>query len=328
MSGSSMMTSLPAATGTRLDSGCKHIQQCRVSQDHLARLATDGQEGLRRHKLQFAVHKDELVLGVGKNWNNAVPVNGNSAYPRVLSNLGDENADKWVAKLIKYVYHNTTSLSMRAALVDAINEGRAASWARAPGRDLFFAFAEGDPAHMAFHKDGAATRLFDCFPVGYANTLGYAHREIGDTMTSVMIGGLRTIQNGDFEMKAGDLVQWYWPFERDCFTSSGTRKPPSIVPAPWGLGAVVQFLNCDPGQNDPDTVAFPGEAAAKRKRFFERQYGNAKDGKHDKLVPFVKPYRMDDVNPRTYDGYRVFGYALCDARAHEAVDIKIQRQSL
>ena len=31
----------------------------------------------------------------------------------------------------------------------------------------------------------------------------------GDTMVTVMIGGLRTVMNGDFEVFTGDLIQWY-----------------------------------------------------------------------------------------------------------------------
>jgi len=54
------------------------------------------------------------------------------------------------------------------------------------------------------------TAMYDYYPVGYANTLGYAHPNSGDTMTTVMIGGLRTVLNGDFEIFAGDLVQFYW----------------------------------------------------------------------------------------------------------------------
>lgn len=50
----------------------------------------------------------------------------------------------------------------------------------------------------------------DYFAVGFSNTIGYAHANTGDTMTSVMIGGLRTVKNGDFEIFPGDLVQFYW----------------------------------------------------------------------------------------------------------------------
>jgi hypothetical protein len=57
---------------------------------------------------------------------------------------------------------------------------------------------------------GHLKMMYDYFAVGYANTLGWAHSNTGDTMTSVMIGGLRTVMNGDFEIFAGDLVQFYW----------------------------------------------------------------------------------------------------------------------
>ena len=50
----------------------------------------------------------------------------------------------------------------------------------------------------------------DYYAVGFANTIGYAHPNTGDTMTSVMIGGLRTVMNGDFEIFPGDLIQFYW----------------------------------------------------------------------------------------------------------------------
>lgn len=52
--------------------------------------------------------------------------------------------------------------------------------------------------------------MSDHFAVGFSNTVGYAHPNTGDTMTSVMIGGLRTVMNGDFEIFPGDLVQFYW----------------------------------------------------------------------------------------------------------------------
>ena len=69
--------------------------------------------------------------------------------------------------------------------------------------------------------------MYDYFTVGYANTLAYAHANSGDTMTSVMIGGLRTVMNGDFEIFAGDLVQFYW-----CVLFCRARPPPDRFPSP------------------------------------------------------------------------------------------------
>ena len=37
MSSLGLMPSLAQSTSTSLDSGCKHIQQCRVSQDHMVK---------------------------------------------------------------------------------------------------------------------------------------------------------------------------------------------------------------------------------------------------------------------------------------------------
>lgn len=60
--------SLAQATNTRLDSACKHIQQCRVSTDDMMRFTQNNQVELQRNKYRYCVHKDELVVGVGKAW--------------------------------------------------------------------------------------------------------------------------------------------------------------------------------------------------------------------------------------------------------------------
>jgi hypothetical protein len=136
-----------------------------------------------------------------------------------------------------------------------------------------------------------------------------------------MIGGLRTVMNGDFEVFTGDLIQWYWPFERDCFMRNGRRKPRV-------MHAATRFpvLQQDPARItlnaawslDPETV--------KRKNFFDQQYGDRKG--RQKHVPLIKPYKRDDEEPRIYDWYRVFAVALCSARPRERVDIRIARQAL
>ena len=59
--------SLASATGTRVDSACKHIQQCRVSFDHMLDFVENAHE-LERNKMQYCVHKDEMVVGVSRPW--------------------------------------------------------------------------------------------------------------------------------------------------------------------------------------------------------------------------------------------------------------------
>jgi hypothetical protein len=60
--------SLAQATNTRLDSACKHIQQCRVSTDDMTRFVLEDNEELQRNKYRYCIHKDEMVVGVGRPW--------------------------------------------------------------------------------------------------------------------------------------------------------------------------------------------------------------------------------------------------------------------
>ena len=80
--------SLASATATRVDSACKHHQQCRISYDHMLDFVGSAVE-LERDKMLYCVHKDELVVGIGRPWiHERVRKLPLSAYPRVLSALG------------------------------------------------------------------------------------------------------------------------------------------------------------------------------------------------------------------------------------------------
>lgn len=168
--------------------------------------------------------------------------------------------------------------------------------------------------------ESSVSSIHDFVTVGYSNTMGWAHAHLGDTMTSVMIGGLRTVLNGDFDIFCGDLVQWYWPFERECFVRDGSRKKIKFAAAGDSHGC----LQIDPAaangefQKDKDTMS--------RKHFYDQQYGQKKGT--EKVVALIKPYKRDDESPRIYDWYRVFAVALCSARPRERVDIRISRQAL
>ncbi len=52
----------------------------------------------------------------------------------------------------------------------------------------------------------------------------------GDTVASVLVGGMVTVQNGHFTMHTGDQVQWYFDFEKEKFdhtnrNTMGCRLP-------------------------------------------------------------------------------------------------------
>jgi len=330
MSTLGLMPSLAQSTSTHLDSACKHIQQCRVSQDHMMKFlkSSDSADELIRNKYRYCVHKDELVLAVGKSWakDKSDKKFQNNAYPRVVSNLGgmadpDGKDDSYEVRLIKLMYHNATSIPERDDILRKFQNCDPADFPAARGQTYL---GDADVRSGRMPWEANVSRLHDFVTVGYSNTLGWAHAHTGDTMTSVMIGGLRTVMNGDFEVFTGDLIQWYWPFERACFLRNGRRKP-----------RAVDGTNNPELQVDPCTVDGTGggdvnwnldKDSLQRKNFFDQQYGDRKG--IGKTVALVKPYKRDDKEPRVYDWYRVFAVALSSARPREKVDIRIARHAL
>ena len=316
--------SIGAVTGTRVDTSCRHNQQCRVSTDDMLQFTIPqrDQDELQRQKYRYCIHKDEFVVGIARPW---VPGEArkrvNNAYPRVISNLGSlqmSNEGKYILMMIKYMNHYARSIAERKKIIDWFRAGGPAG--TVSGYAYFINPIDLHDLSKYIHV------MSDMIPVGYANTIGYAHPNTGDTMVTVNIGGLRTVQNGDFEVFTGDIIQWYWPFELDCFKPNGERKkyvdewngdvPPNISPS-----------------YDPDTKQVTDfntrsldPAADTRRDFAARQYGQPAD--RPKVVARIKPYWRDDVNPRIYDAYRVFAVAISCARPHEPVDIKISRQAV
>jgi len=60
--------SLAQATNTRVDTACRHMQQCRVSTDDMLRFVKNDRDELERNVFRYCVHKDEIVVGIGRPW--------------------------------------------------------------------------------------------------------------------------------------------------------------------------------------------------------------------------------------------------------------------
>ena len=267
----------------------------------------------------------------------------NSAYPRVISNLGglSDSPETYVAiNMIRFMNHYARTLRERKLIIEFFKRD-----VHTPAR--YRSDPEGAPGAFttlantecqAFKSNGGKLgtlpfmgMMYDYFTAGYANTIGYAHPNTGDTMTSVMIGGLRTVMNGDFEIFAGDLVQFYWCFEKDDFTPDGRRKPYFDI---WDKDIP---QNVDPSITEnhsrgPKRDSHGRETwemrpdAQLRQAHYNLSYGQRPD--RMKVVAKIKPYMPDEENPRLNDWYRVFGTAIASARPNEMCDIKISRQSM
>jgi hypothetical protein len=335
--------SLASATNTRLDTSCRHHQQCRVSTDDmlLYTFPPMDQEELQRHKYRYCIHKDEFVVGIGRPWvSNKTKKRTNNAYPRVISNLGQlsmDNEGRLPLKLIAYMNHYARTLQEKRDIIEWFNhpELRVDDVLEGEGDSLvvgekYYAFTRDEREKIPEWLGIMADQI----PVGFAQTLGWAHPNTGDTMVTVMIGGLRTVMNGDFEVFPGDIIQWYWPFEKDCFHSDGRRKP---YINGWQMKEYADRVIAVPPNIAPQVTIGQGgmsvrgveldSSATTREQFHSRAFGNVSDSK-TKLVARVKPYFRDDDNPRIFDAYRVFAVAIAAARPHEMLDIKISKQSV
>jgi len=145
----------------------------------------------------------------------------------------------------------------------------------------------------------------------------------GDTVASVLVGGMVTVQNGHFTMHTGDLVQWYFDWERPEFQHdnkhNGRRHPVRPVHA------------ADPRNR-------------KRERYMdERLYGNSSSvgrssgAKNPSTVARIKSYRMYAPGPAAAenvlmqdhygDKTRVFAKCISGGRAFDLVDIMLMTQS-
>ena len=263
----------------------------------------------------------------------------NSAYPKVVSNLGslaDLPKTRVAINMIRFMNHYARTIRERAKIIEFFRSDRYMVATRQVG-----GAAVPLPNMEAFQNiDGLGSMgtkallgmMQDYFAVGYANTLGFAHANSGDTMTSVMIGGLRTVQNGDFEIFPGDLVQFYWSFERDDFEQDGRRKeyidiwngetPGNVDPSAKETGP---SRKRDASGQLVSSWQVPADASI-RQAHYNLSYGQRAD--RMKIVAKIKPYFRDDRNPRLMDWYRVFGIAIASARPNEMCDIKISRQSM
>jgi hypothetical protein len=264
----------------------------------------------------------------------------NAAYPRVISNLGallDKDDTKVAVTMIRFMNHYARNIRERQSIIDFFKKDEYVGPAFFVGTRRTARNPAANAAAFADRDGKLGTSRFmnimsDHFTVGFANTLGYAHANSGDTMTSVMIGGLRTVINGDFEIFAGDLVQFYWTFEKDDFEQDGHRKeyldiwegstPRNLDPS-FNLKATrKRDVNGNPVWSSWQTP----EDAQIRQAHYDLSYGQRRD--RQKIVAKIKPFFRDDKNPRLMDWFRVFGVAIASARPNEMCDIKIGRQSM
>lgn len=337
------LPSLGSATGTRVDSAAKHIMACKVDSRLLAAWLPDRSQDaasmMHNHKLTYCMHKDEIVLNTGKKADGQSDTTV-KAYPMVVTTVGDMHAKTQELLRILYRQHSASDFFLvQSHMHPNSNYDLNAMLNIAP-------VAEPEKIMPVLAQ---IKSLPDFHCQGVALGQAWASYMSGDTVASVLVGGMATVQNGHFAMHTGDLVQWYFDFEAGEFEEGnrpehGRRLLPRA--APVGGAALLMINAIAPG------AAAHNVGGVKRKDYMdERLYGSsgsmgrAVGMKKPGTVARIKSYKMRNFtlpaaggphapNAQTIlgdhygDKTRVFAKCISGGRPFDQVDIMLMTQSL
>ena len=318
-----MATSLASSVGTRVESASRHMLQCRVHKDRYLSWGQDN-ETLRRNKHQFSMTKDELVVDSASS---LFPAGDHICkqphpYPRVVTTwrglhfaqmtiycmLMDQDLEKYF-EVLSYIntppIWNEQVIETEQEIIENLDKVKLDEVAY--------------PAQMIAKVSRGLLKKYklplhvipDFRAMGYSVGTAYAHEYNGDTIASVMIGGLVTVQNGKYPMHTGDPVCWYVQhLEEVCFDDNGIRIA-------YGNGTKLLMMSLV----HRDTRDKPTGKQAHSMR--NSGFGDA-SLKDNVFLP--KPFFYE--NHSLGDVQRTFAKCLSSAAPYEKVDIMIASQSI
>jgi len=301
---------LATATGTRIDSAAKHQIAVRASYEHLLSWVGYEQIALQKEKHAFSIAKDDITIGVSKPIRKNENGRGNQrnkAYPSVVSTLA--RMEQPAKNYLIYLFHNPRTFQDRDTFIKHV-EKKPEAW---------------DPTMTEVAKKQIA-EMPEFYFVGVSVGFAYPHPISGDNVCTSMIGGLRTIMNGAFEVDTGDMIQWYWSAETNCFDSNGRRLDQIQERRSQGVST---WLQTNDRASSVDNT--------RRKAMYERGNGVFTNSQTDgnvvfgakKEIAFPKSLRSArDGSLVIGDRMRVFARAMSGARPYEMVDVMIGRQSM
>ena len=296
---------IASATGPRVDSSARHQIPVRASYEHLLSWVGYDQALLQKDKHAFSVAKDDITIGVSKPVRKNESGRGNhrnKAYPAVVTTLA--HMETPAKNYLVALFHNPINFQERDSLIRFV-ERRPEVW---------------DPNMSEIAKKQIA-EMPEFYFVGVSVGFAYPHQLSGNDSCTTMLGGMRTIMNGAFEIDPGDEIQWYWEAETSCFDAKGRRYDPIADQRSQGITLFLQAHHQELSRD-----------GARRKVAQERGNGILEDGSTfggKREVAFPKAVKAArDGKIRIADNLRKFGRAITGAGPFEMVDIQISRQSM
>ena len=307
------MPGIAAATGTVLDSAAKHTMACKVDEEKMHVFAEA--DNITNNKHKYCVNRHELVLNTGNAWKTRSG-SVSSAYPLIVSNMGDLHED--VKLFVKAAYASLqTAKDLRPTL-------------------KFLNDTKPTEAKDAKIKNQLTTLPF-CHVQGYSLGVAYANHRQGDIVCAVQVGGMVSVRNGHFPCNTGDMVQWYFDWEKDMFyavaegmdNEAGQRKEQAalrtVIMTAGNADYATRKLNVNNALAAAPAAGANRQQAA-RQGFAARELGMS-NGKIN--VPYPKPYVVSKTHGEHYgDQIRVFAKCVNGGRAHDMIDVMLMTQSL
>lgn len=308
--------SLASSTGTRVDSASRHNMACKVHSNLIQKWIPEGdpENTLHIEKMRYCVHKDELVMNVSQNMFSE---SSGNAYPLIVSNIAKLD---WRVRLRLFRLYSSKTPTEFFRVKDIISSEKTNNHSD----DLFDDTEFASYAGTALIDNDGLKRQIASLPAftaqGFAQGIGYASHLSGDTVCTVMIGGMMTVMNGAFPCNTGDMLQWYFSGEEVLFSEGDTMQ-----------------VAGERGTEIRDA------AKSNRKRYRDqRSFGmDFKEIADITTTPAhkassvfrIKPYRMYFDYTHGYkdhfgDKIRIFAKCIGSAKPYEMMDVMLMTQSL
>lgn len=355
-----MAGSLASATSTRVDSASKHIVPCKVNTEYMGSLVEENLDNamreLQHNKMKYCMHKDDIAIGLGRPmYGSSIISTRKRAYPSVISTLANMNKEvlHWIAAQNFMVtnfkdivpmkkWFLTVTSSMRDNIEQLTDDDESLSQDQKNDIKRAYSMNQNDAATRKMVKY-QVDNLPEFYFVGVSLGLAYAHPHSGDTVASVMIGGLRTVLNGAFQVHTNDLLMFYWDVELDLFEEDGRRKDRSILSIDEDGGNIsymklLDWIHKEHLESRKVDKQLP-KTVMDRRNFYERGNANYTNGPYGPIsgkinVARIKPYMESKHHNKgshqhfPMDKARIFGKAISNAQPYEMLDIMLSRQSI
>ena len=316
----SHMHSLAASTGTRVDSAARHNMACKVDTKMIKAFMEQGPDIDKRlhvERMRFCVHKDELVMNVSRKMFRP---DEHNAYPLVTSNLSE--LPEFLKNSIFRLYQCSSPTDFR----QFVNILRLMSEGASPDHSMTMNGREGKLGIENLSQQQQV--MMGAMPFfsaqGYAQGMGFASHVSGDTVCTVMIGGMATVMNGAFTCHVGDMIQWYLTGEECLFQQTTTKEHMEGERKPLNLD------NPLPEHSANSAKRTRNQAFHDDNMFGMEKYSN----KHKSANVFrIKPYRLARNPTGQYldhygDKIRVFAKCIGGGKPYEMIDVMLMTQSL